>query len=842
MARTKIDYGIDLGTTNSAISRMENGKATIKKTDILKDTMPSCVSFNAKKALQVGDTSYNKLRRDKLNAMKNWTDETNVFIEFKRTMGTDKKFSSSNLGKDFSSEELSAEVLKTLKSFVTDEAVNAVVITVPAAFKNNQIDATRRAAKLAGFEHAEVLQEPVAAAIAYGLDSKKKDGFWLVFDFGGGTFDAALLKVEDGIMKVADTEGDNYLGGKNLDLAIVDEIILPYIEENYAIDSINEDDNKKQILRNAMKFYAEETKIKLSFNETHNVLSDLGDIPGEDDNGEEFELDITVTQNDMQRALAPIFQKAIDICKKLLERNNLKGSSLDSLILVGGPTFSPIARKMLEQQICKPDTSVDPMTVVSEGAALYASTVNISEEIKEQTRDKSKIQIEIGHEASTVELEEFVTLKILADKTEGTIPEKVFAVITRSDKAWSSGKVEINEIGEVIETQLLEGKTNGFEVTLYDDKGNILESEPKEFTVIQGIGGIGSMQTLPYNFGIEIKQKSKGNIVFSQVQGLERNKSLPLTGTRNNLKTQKQIRPGMETDFIKIPLYQGEHASEGTRALYNQHVYDIIISGADLPALLPENSDVELTINIDKSQEVTVKAFFPYLDHTEEIKVPTGTVQSVDTSWLSNEIRKAKGNIEELKDEGTHGEKVQKMENDIAELERKFDNSKNDVDGKQEVLTNLRKTLKTIDELNETTEWPKLEEELKEEFYRLEKANKDLGNDRTTQVVNQLQNQLEEVLKTQDIKLGKALAEEIHSVFFQLTLVYQLINFIRQHNQNFGSYHWKDNNRARQLLNDGLQQIGENPTTEDLHPIVIDLINLLPNDEKPSGDDSVLVG
>jgi molecular chaperone DnaK len=257
---------------------------------------------------------------------------------------------------------------------------------------------------------------------------------------------------------------------------------------------------------------------------------------------------------------------------------------------------------------------------------------------------------------------------------------------------------------------------------------------------------------------------------------------------------------------------------------------------------LPENSDVDLMINIDKSQKVSIQAYFPYLDHTAEIEVPTDTVQTVETKWLSNEIRKAKGSIEELKGEGVNNDKVQKLENDIAELERKFDNSKNDVDGKQEVLTNLRKTLKTIDELNETTEWPKLEEELKEEFYRLEKANKDLGNDRSTQVVNQLQKQLEEVLKTQDIKLGKALAEEIHSVFFQLTLVYQLINFIRQHNQNFGSYHWKDSNRARQLLNEGLQQIGENPITEDLHPIVIDLINLLPDTERPSGDDSVLVG
>ncbi|MCF6142357.1 Hsp70 family protein [Flavobacterium sp. K77] len=840
MARTKIDYGIDLGTTNSAISRIENGEATIKKTDTLKDTMPSSVYINKKKAIQVGDSAYNALKRDKLSAMKNWDDsDSNSYIEFKRTMGTDKKYSSSNLGTELSSEELSAEVLKTLKSFVKDENVNAVVITVPAAFGNNQKEATREAAKLAGFNHIELLQEPVAAAMAYGVDSKKKDGFWLVFDFGGGTFDAALLKVEDGIMTVKDTEGDNYLGGKNLDLAIVDEIIMPYIEQNYAIDSILEDDNKKQILRNAMKFYAEETKIKLSFNDTHNILSDLGDIPGEDDNEEEFELDITVTQSDMERALSPVFQKAIDISKKLIERNNLKGSSLDSLILVGGPTFSPVVRNMLEKQICKPDTNVDPMTVVSKGAALYASTIDVSEEIKEQTRDKSKIQIEIGHEASTVELEEFVTLKILADKTEGTIPEKVFAEITRSDKAWSSGKIEINEIGEVIETQLIEGKTNGFSVTLYDDKGNILESEPKEFSVIQG-SKIGNA-TLAYNIGIEIKKRETGKIVFETLKNLEKNKTIPAVGTRNGLKTQKQIRPGMESDFIKIPIFEGEHKAEGTRAIYNNHVFDIIISGGDLPALLPESSDVDLTVNIDRSEQISVTAYFPYLDFSFDATVER-TVQSIETKWLSNEIRKAKGSIEELKEEGVNNDKVQKIENDIADLERKFENNKNDVDGKQEVLTNLRKTLKTIDELNETTEWPKLEEELKEEFYRLEKANKDLGNDHSTQVVNQLRNQLEEVLKTQDIKLGNALAEEIHSVFFQLTLVYQLINFIRQHNQNFGSYHWLDTNRARKLLNDGLQQIGENPTTEDLHPIVIDLINLLPNEEKPSGDDSVLVG
>ena len=841
MARTKIDYGIDLGTTNSAISRMENGEPTIKKTDTLKDTMPSCVYINKKKAIQVGDSAYNALKRDKLKAMKNWDDSnSNSYIEFKRTMGTDKKYASSNLDKELTSEELSAEVLKTLKSFVKDENVNSIVITVPAAFKNNQKEATREAAKLAGFNHIELLQEPVAASMAYGLDSDKKDGFWLVFDFGGGTFDAALLKVEEGIMKVIDTEGDNYLGGKNLDFAIVDEIILPYIQENFVIDSILADDTKKQILRNAMKFYAEETKIKLSFNDMHNILSDLGDIPGEDDEGEEFELDITVSQADITKAVSPVFQRAIDVSLSLLKRNNLKGADLDSLILVGGPTFSPVLRKMLEEQICKPDTSADPMTVVSKGAALYASTVNVSEEVREQTRDKTKIQLEIAHEASTVETEEFVPIKILEDKTEGIIPETVYAEVTRGDKAWSSGKVEINTIGEVIEIQLNEGKTNVFEVVLYDEKGNILECEPSSFSVIQG-SKIGSA-TLPYNVGIELKDRATGKVRFTTIKGLEKNQSIPAVGTRNGLKTQKQIRPGMDSDFIKIPVYEGEHNSEGTRAIYNEHVTDIKISGADLPSLLPENSDVDLTVNIDRSEKVTVTAYFPYLDYSTEIEVDS-TKTSIETSWLANEIRKAKGSIAELKQDGnSNNEQLQKVEAELEQIEKAFENNKNDVDGKQEVLTNLRKSLKTIDELNETTEWPKLEEELKEEFYRLENANNELGNEQTNQVVNQFRSQLDEVIRAKDVKLGNVLLEEIGGFFFQLTMIYQLVGILRGFDSEFRSLHWADSNRARTLINKGLQIISENPNVNDLRPIVVSLYDLLPMEERPSDDGDVLVG
>ncbi|MCX6228041.1 MAG: Hsp70 family protein, partial [Bacteroidia bacterium] len=652
MARTKIDYGIDLGTTNSGIARMENGEPIIKKTDTLKDTMSSCISFNKKQSILAGDAAVNALKADKLKAMKDFKAESsNTFIEFKRTMGTDKTYSSSNMNKNFTSEELSAEVLKKLKSFITDEEIKSIVITVPAKFTINQKDATSRAAKLAGFEHCELLQEPIAASMAYGLDSTSKDGLWLVFDFGGGTFDAALLKVEDGIMKVIDTEGDNYLGGKNIDYAIVDEIIIPYLQKNFSIDSIINDDVKREVLRDAMKHYAEEAKIQLSFKDTHNILSDLGDIPGTDDDGNEFELDITISQNEMGKTVSPIFQKAITICNELLKRNHLNGNNLGALILVGGPTYSPILRKMLKEQVTeKVDTSCDPMTVVAKGAALYASTVNVSDEIIEKGRDKTKIQLGLGYEPTTVENEEFVTIKILKDKTKGAIPEKCFAEVVRTDKAWSSGKVQIDESGEVVEVKLNEGKANAFNVFVYNEQGDLIPSEPNDFTIIQG-SKVGSA-TLPYNIGIEIKSKASGKIVFRPIKGLEKNQTTPATGIANGLKTQKQINPGSKTDFIKIPVYQGDYGSEGSRAIYNEHVFDVIISGEQLPSLLPEGSDVDLTLKVDKSERVTISAFFPYLNFTEEVVIPETVQKEIDAKWLETEISKAKQTLNIIKQEG----------------------------------------------------------------------------------------------------------------------------------------------------------------------------------------------
>ena len=619
MARLKIDYGIDLGTTNSAICRMDKGEVSVIKCDTTDDTMPSCVQFTKRKGIKVGKTAYNALKSDKRAATKTWGEgDSNIFVEFKRKMGTDDTYKGSYMDTAYTPEQLSAEVLKTLRSFVPDEEVSSVVITVPAMFKINQKDATLKAAELAGFKHCELLQEPIAAAMAYGLSSKQKDGYWMVFDFGGGTFDAALLKTEEGIMQVFDTEGNNFLGGKDLDNAMVDRLIIPHLQENNTIEEILADQSKKEILRAALKTYAEETKNQLSFKESYDIITNLGDL-GEDDEGNELELDLTISQEQIEDVFAPVFQRAIDICLKLLERNNMDADKLDKIILVGGPTHSPILRRMLKEQFGDIiDTSIDPMTVVAKGAALYASTID--NEVKANVK-MGTVALSIAYEATTVETIEFVTVKLNKADSAGDVPDKLTAKIARADGGWSSDVFELTERGDVVDCLLQEGKSNSFVITVYDFEGNILPCTPNEFTIIQG-SKIGSA-TIPYNIGIEVWNEETEKAIFRSIKGLEKNKTLPAIGIENGLKTSNDIRPGLAEDFIKIPIYQAEYAGDGLPAIYFQYVSEVRLSGENLPAFLPAGSDIELTVKVDRSEKMSVEVYIPQLDHTEQIEVLT---------------------------------------------------------------------------------------------------------------------------------------------------------------------------------------------------------------------------
>lgn len=822
MARIKIDYGIDLGTTNSAICRIENGEPVIKKSDTQKDIMPSCVSINKKKNLRVGDTAYNDMKSDKRRATKSWkSSSSNAYVEFKRTMGTDKLYHSSYMEKDYSSEDLSSEVLKALKSFISDENVNSIVVTVPAKFTVNQKTATQEAAKKSGFKECKLLQEPIAAAMAYGLSSKNSDGIWMVFDFGGGTFDAALIKVEDGIIQVFDTEGDNYLGGKNLDYAIVDEIIIPYIKANYSIDDIMADSAKKSVLRDAMKTYAEPIKIQLSYKESEDILTDIGDL-GCDDDGEEIELDMTITQNDVYSVIRPYFQKAVDICKELLNRNNLSSNQLDKIILVGGPTHSPLLRQMLREQISENvDTSIDPMTAVACGAALYASTIDV-ENVDIDDEPQGTIQLDVKYESTSVEESEWIAIT-LKDNNPSDL-QKVYIELTSADNTWSSGKVDVDRQGNVVEAYLKGHKANSFTITCYTESGDKLPCFPNNINIIQGTKVKSAV--LPYNISIEVWDAEMDKNVCQVFEGLEKNKSIPAYGVVNNLRTTSCISKGNDNKIL-IPIFQANTIGDGVSSIHEDKVANVEIYYEDVNREIPDDSLVNVTLKVDSSEQMTFEAFFPEYEVgvTKTLNTHINTSLEDAKNEITDNFSEAEKLLNTLRENGIETHTVD------TQLESLRDENENNNDDTARILQHQKEIIRQIEKMGVESEYSRVSSQLKEEIKKLKKHQQEYGDSNTQRDVDQLLNMAKQAESTKDAKLAKDILSEIKSLDYQIGRLEYYVDIITKWDSLFYFLPWLNAERARYLLDCAMSIINSYPTADTLEPYVTELISLSPNSE-----------
>lgn len=826
MAEIKIQYGIDLGTTNSAIARYGAGSSSIIKNNLGADTTPSCISVSTKGRISVGQRAYSQLGKDLQLAFRKDNYKVNSFVEFKRVMGTDATIHCSNLDKDFTPEELSSEVLKELRKYVLDDEVKTAVITVPAMFDNNQKDATKRAAKMAGFDYFELIQEPVAASIAYGLGTKMKNSYWVVFDFGGGTFDAALMKIEDGIMKPIDTAGNNHLGGKDIDRAIVAEIFMPYFHEHFAIDDIMAE--KGDAFMNMWKPKAEEAKINLSFNPSFFVETELGDDYGEDDNGTPFELALNVTQEMLEKVARPIYQRAVDITKQLLDKHHLSEEQLGALILVGGPTHSPIIRNMLKEQITpNVDTSIDPMTCVATGAAMYASTLSVPDHIAEAARDRSKIQLGIEVKSTSVESVEFASVKFLSDKSDGYDGDSVLVEFTRQDGSFSSGKIKIDSIGDVVDLPLLPDRTNVFSIKCYDESGNALESEPSEISVIQGIDGIGDA-IMPMALGIGVSNEI-GDEVFIPVEGCQKNQLLPANGQVQGLLTPRDIRAGIVDDYIRISLYQVDDYSEGIKAIYCNHLYDVMFTGDDIPALLPMRSEINIRLHADKSGTVdkfiiNIPFFDLDLDITERITI--NKKGRISDSFFKNELKALRKKAKENDDE----ESLSRLDS----VETAYKQSGNDRDSIDRAAGLLKEIGKEIDRQYSSGEWNRTEKELRRMYKELVDDNAKYGTPESTALVNQLKEEADKAIAAKDVKYAKEVREQMWALDYKIAEVDYYIVWIMRWHKSFDTHPWSNKARARELIDKGLSLISGKPSAEQLRPIAHALMNLLPVDQRPS--------
>jgi molecular chaperone DnaK len=836
--RTKIDFGIDLGTTNSAIAKMENGKPMIVTTGSA-DIIPSCVAIQNGGRILVGERAKTIYAQEKEKELRDGTNP-NSFIEFKREMANPFTYKCTNLGRDISPEELSAEVLKTLKSFVTTEKLNSIVITVPAKFNIAQKQATITAGKLAGFDLVVLLEEPVAACLAYNMEAQQKKGTWLVFDFGGGTFDAALVKKDDdGMMKIIDTGGDNELGGKDLDLAIVDKLIIPFLRANYNLKSYFNDKRKSDLLRFVMKRFAEDAKIELSFQQSTDLLKTYpGDIDLKDDEGKDLCLNIDLNREILHTLLEPVHQRAIDIALKVLEKNNLQKKDLDAVILVGGPTLSPIFQKMIKEQISENiDTSINPMTIVAKGAALFAST-------KDAILDSSgggdeEVFLDVKYDPATIEPDTLINLKINKEKTKISLPEKVKLNIERGDKGFSiEQEINTNRVS-LIELQLNNGVSNVFNFRLIDDKGNNLICVPSSISFVP----IHIPEaTNNFNIGIEVWDRRKQIGVFKTLKGLEKNKPLKnAVGVISDIKTPKQLVPGKSEDTLEIRIFQGEDDAEGKDIFLSDHVTSVIITGDNVEKVIPAQSDVEVTLKFDENGGLPIcSVFFPDINWTHKVELKEFKRKEVDAKWVSQEIDKDITRVAEFLQEN-NSTQLEKCLSRLRELKQDLKNNENNPSGRIAVLNKVRENRREIENHILTDEWPKVEEELKSSFYKaeelIEKINSgelDAGNlnmDKVHTHLEEFRGKIEQIIRNKETIIAKEIISEINQLIMALLDAImpgmRERKFIEYVDDNFSEITWTNPTKARQLTNLAISNINSNGELRELKRICEQISNLI---------------
>ncbi|MBL5004142.1 chaperone protein DnaK [Enterococcus xinjiangensis] len=348
--------GIDLGTTNSAVAVLEGNEAKIIANPEGNRTTPSVVSFKNGE-IQVGEVA-------KRQAVTN----PNTISSIKRHIG-EAGYKVDVEGKSYTPQEISAMILQYIKGFAEDylgEKVEKAVITVPAYFNDAQRQATKDAGKIAGLEVERIVNEPTAAALAYGLDKTDRDEKILVFDLGGGTFDVSILELGDGVFDVLSTAGDNHLGGDDFDNKIIDYMVAEFKKEN-SID-LSQDKMALQRLKDA----AEKAKKDLS-----SVSSTQISLPfitaGESG---PLHLEMTLTRAKFDELTADLVERTKVPVRQALKDAGLSQSEIDEVILVGGSTRIPAVVEAVRKETGKePNKSVNPDEVVAMGAAIQGGVI-----------------------------------------------------------------------------------------------------------------------------------------------------------------------------------------------------------------------------------------------------------------------------------------------------------------------------------------------------------------------------------------------------------------------------------------------------------------------------------
>lgn len=817
--RSTIDFGIDLGTTNSTIAVIDGTDARVIPNKVGSTVTPSAVWINSRGNLQVGQEAKERTLTG---------DFDNGDIEFKLRMGLSnegkKVFVRSN--RQMLPEELSAEVLKSLKTDVLTsmgEEIRASVITVPAAFELPQNKATQQAAELAGFAAAPLLLEPVAASLAYGFQSEDDNAYWFVYDFGGGTFDAALMRIREGMIHVVNHNGDNHLGGKLIDWDLVTKILIPDLtKKNKKLSDFSRSNPRWRNAIGRLKFEVEKAKIEVC--RTRQPVEIYIESICEDTAGNPVEVIYTLTPNEVKGISSTYIERSLSLCRRTLEEKGLKGSDLKRILMVGGSTLNPWVREGIETNMGAPlEFGIDPVTVVARGAAIFAST---------QAAPTSQValphgtwRIEIENEPVGNELEPDIGGRIIADNN---VSVAGYTIELRDKKTkWSSGRIRLGAKG-VFMTQLLAEKQRRceFEIELLDPKGKRIATQPE--SVFYTIGIPPSKPPCPQTIGIALADGSVAKLI-------QKGQTLPANAASKH-KTTALLRAGNAKDRILIEVIEGENP----KAERNHLIGSLIIPGTNASRDLPIGSEVDIKVKMNESLQVFVSVFVPALDEEFDIEFDTKMVRKSPQA-LRQELDKQKERLTNIKnDADTNNLDVQRIldgierEGMLAEAEALIEAATEDTDALSQLDRRLLDLAAAIDPAEDSMAWPRLVREA-------EKARDDLRQ--IIESYNKTSNSDREAFKRLESNLQRAIDSREESQMRRcIDSIAKLQNKIIISQPSFwiAALEYGENQmgfitnkeQAKKLIAQAHNAIN-NDNFDALQLLVQQLFSLLPQDKKP---------
>ena len=693
-----IQIGIDLGTTNSEIAINNNGKIEIIKNIFGDDYTPSVFGVDKAKNKVVGKRAYERLYKDA-----SMDEFNNNKAEIKRLMGTSETVHFNRDDLTLNAEEISAEILKSLKEDVLRKYPNintlAAVITVPAYFSVLQSEATKRAGVLAGFKYVVLLQEPIAAAVSYGFMNASNEN-WLIYDFGGGTFDVALISSRDGVLSVLGHSGDNFLGGKDIDWLIVDKIIVPKILEKYSINDFNRGSDQYRSIFSKLKYVAETAKISLSqYDKTTIEMDGIGS----DNTGKEIYLTINVTRKEFQQLIHSIVDRTIDLTKDMLQEVRVKNTAIKKIILVGGPTQIPYIKERLENELqISVDSSVDPLTVVAKGACVYAISQQIPQKILEsqhQSQHAEGYELTLNYTSLTSETEETISgLVNSPQELEGDY----YIQIQSDSGSYSGTKIKLKN-GKFFDSIVLESnKENLFWIYLFDAKGNSIPVFPDSFAITHGLSISGA--PIPHSIGLVVAKKDiKNNFSLAEVfeKVFEKGSVLPLKKTEI-YKTVRKLNKNEHDNPLWIKVGEGESDIPDR----NTFICELGINGQDLPYDLPEGTQIAITISINESRELFVTAYIDLIDLTLNARA-TVKDEVIDVTKLENELHLEIERVNHITKNLTENQR-DKVNNIVQSVNSSIKNAHLDEDEKRKASKNLKDLKISLDKIEKESEMSRL--------------------------------------------------------------------------------------------------------------------------------------